>query len=157
MSDYTDSNAKKEALAPVIEKIIERKEREKDTKGESDDQDDKYSEDDEEDDDADEDTEEDEDEEEALVFEWNISDKGPLNFTSSLFPPFKGYGVFPIIATINHSCTPNTEVVFIGGNTAHLVTLRPIARGEEITISYIDKYVIRVTLIIVFSILVSVF
>ncbi|XP_065178834.1 histone-lysine N-methyltransferase SMYD3-like [Sycon ciliatum] len=48
-----------------------------------------------------------------------------------------GIGLYARLSKINHSCDPNCVVMF-NGPTAHLRTLKAIAEGEEITISYID-------------------
>ncbi|KAJ2897869.1 uncharacterized protein MKZ38_004328 [Zalerion maritima] len=48
-------------------------------------------------------------------------------------------GIFldPTLAMVNHSCVPNAFVYFMGRN-ACLKAERPIEKGEEVTISYID-------------------
>ncbi|ETS76754.1 hypothetical protein PFICI_12141 [Pestalotiopsis fici W106-1] len=49
------------------------------------------------------------------------------------------YTVFPEISRMNHDCRPNAEYYFDPATFAqHVHAARPIAAGEEITISYID-------------------
>eukprot|EP01117_Protostelium_nocturnum_P017316 TRINITY_DN7035_c0_g1_i1.p1 TRINITY_DN7035_c0_g1~~TRINITY_DN7035_c0_g1_i1.p1 ORF type:complete len:452 (+),score=131.05 TRINITY_DN7035_c0_g1_i1:106-1461(+) len=55
-----------------------------------------------------------------------------------VFPPMQGLGLFPITATMNHSCLPNTIVKFQNNYVAHLHSLRNITVGEEMTHSYIE-------------------
>lgn len=56
------------------------------------------------------------------------------------FPIITGYGFYPTIAKINHSCEPNTEWQFVDGTPRiDLVALRDIQEGGELTISYIDQ------------------
>lgn len=56
-----------------------------------------------------------------------------------LFPPFEGFGLFPIAAMMNHSCEPNTQVKFGRNREAVVVALCDIAEGEELTHSYIEN------------------
>lgn len=56
-----------------------------------------------------------------------------------MFPPFEGFGLFPLAAMMNHSCAPNTQVVFKRNRKAIVVALRGIAEGEELTHSYIEN------------------
>ncbi|XP_063150837.1 SET and MYND domain-containing protein 4 [Candoia aspera] len=44
-------------------------------------------------------------------------------------------GLFPTLSLLNHSCDPNTSVVFTG-STAEVRALRPIPRGQEILHCY---------------------
>ena len=48
---------------------------------------------------------------------------------------------FPAISSMNHSCSPNCDVVFRDGTVATVVVRAPkgVDQGEEITISYIDE------------------
>lgn len=48
-----------------------------------------------------------------------------------------GIGLYPLAALINHSCVPNSIIVF-NGKRAHIRTIREIKSGEEITISYVE-------------------
>ncbi|KAK9414204.1 hypothetical protein SUNI508_02303 [Seiridium unicorne] len=49
------------------------------------------------------------------------------------------YTVFPEISRMNHDCRPNADYYFDPNTfTQHIHAVRPIAAGEEITISYID-------------------
>ncbi|TDL24144.1 SET domain-containing protein [Rickenella mellea] len=59
-------------------------------------------------------------------------------FTRSKHLPFYA-GVFPSISRCNHSCGPNASATFDEETMAtRLFARRPIAPGEQITISYID-------------------
>ncbi|KAF7534499.1 hypothetical protein G7054_g6198 [Neopestalotiopsis clavispora] len=50
------------------------------------------------------------------------------------------YTVFPEISRMNHDCRPNAEYYFDPTTFAqHVHAARPIAAGEEITISYIER------------------
>lgn len=55
----------------------------------------------------------------------------------SLFVTHVGIGLYPLAAMINHSCQPNTAQSF-RGRTVLFTALRQIARGEEITITYVE-------------------
>ena len=57
---------------------------------------------------------------------------------SSIFPPARGAALFPLASGLNHSCAPNCELAFAEDNSAHVVTTRAVALGEELTISYVD-------------------
>ena len=46
--------------------------------------------------------------------------------------------MFPLVSGINHSCDPNCEVAYVEDNGVMIVARRPIAAGEELTISYVD-------------------
>lgn len=49
--------------------------------------------------------------------------------------------VFLKISRFNHSCSPNTEQTTSGSaNDTHIVALKPIAKGEEILISYNSQH-----------------
>lgn len=48
-----------------------------------------------------------------------------------------GSGVFCSIALINHSCRPNSEVQLTEAGFLRVVTTRPLAEGEPITLSYL--------------------
>eukprot|EP00928_Gymnodinium_smaydae_P036942 TRINITY_DN25732_c0_g1_i1.p1 TRINITY_DN25732_c0_g1~~TRINITY_DN25732_c0_g1_i1.p1 ORF type:complete len:462 (+),score=64.41 TRINITY_DN25732_c0_g1_i1:66-1388(+) len=78
-------------------------------------------------------------EDDALDFSWKRSgSSGSFDFSSKLFPPMKGYGLFQRLSALNHSCDPGAEVVFPGSSRLLVVARRNIAVGEEICISYID-------------------
>ncbi|KAH8673929.1 hypothetical protein BX600DRAFT_547574 [Xylariales sp. PMI_506] len=54
------------------------------------------------------------------------------------------YTVFPDISRLNHDCRPNADYYFDPESmTQHIHVVRPIAAGEEITISYINTYQTR--------------
>jgi hypothetical protein len=44
----------------------------------------------------------------------------------------------PTLSLLNHSCNPNAAIVF-DGNFASIRSIRDIAQGEQVTISYIDN------------------
>ncbi|KAK7063692.1 hypothetical protein R3P38DRAFT_2819805 [Favolaschia claudopus] len=53
--------------------------------------------------------------------------------------PHAMQAVFPEISRLNHDCRPNAEYYFDYKTfTHHIHAIKPIAQGEEITISYID-------------------
>lgn len=59
-----------------------------------------------------------------------------------LFEPLRGRALFPRVACANHSCRPNTALLYepaTGPLRGRLVAVAPIRRGEEICISYIDQ------------------
>lgn len=55
-----------------------------------------------------------------------------------LYPPLSGVGLYDGVAMLNHDCEPNAVVVFEQDATAAVAALRPIRKGEEICISYIE-------------------
>ena len=63
-----------------------------------------------------------------------------LEFSSRLFPSAKGWAVYPLLSLANHSCDPNCKVTFSDSNMVSLITLREIASGEELTLSYVDVH-----------------
>jgi len=46
--------------------------------------------------------------------------------------------LYTIICKANHSCTPNASVVVPNSGPGQLVCVRPIAKGEEVTVSYLN-------------------
>lgn len=51
-----------------------------------------------------------------------------------------GVGIFPVIGmTVNHDCYPNCMYSFVNG-MLECRALRDIARGEELTVAYIDPF-----------------
>lgn len=65
-----------------------------------------------------------------------------LSAEEDVCPPLDGIGVFPLLATVNHSCDPNARVCFsatTSGAVASLVALRTIAVDEEIVHAYIER------------------
>ena len=92
----------------------------------------------EEEDGGEEDEEEEEEEDiggdEELAFRW-----GDLQFTTGIFTPYEGVGLFPLVAALNHSCSPNCTVTYLATNQIVVLTTREIAQGEELTISYVDE------------------
>ncbi len=62
----------------------------------------------------------------------------------NIFPPVDGAAFYKKICKINHSCEPNVRVKYACygkgiGIRAQMVSLRPIAEGEELLQSYIDQ------------------
>lgn len=51
---------------------------------------------------------------------------------------FRGTGLFPLVATLNHSCDPNCAIQYSDDARAEVRTLRELLEGEELCISYID-------------------
>ena len=50
----------------------------------------------------------------------------------------EGSALFPTVALLNHSCTPNASVEFVSGDgTATLLAMKDLDRGEELSISYV--------------------
>eukprot|EP00946_MAST-07B_sp_MAST-7B-sp1_P001849 g1849.t1 len=58
------------------------------------------------------------------------------------FPPLDGMAMFTLACCMNHSCDPNVRVTWCNEPGApieiELVSLRPIAKGEELCFSYIS-------------------
>mmetsp|Transcript_14904 Transcript_14904/g.35114 ORF Transcript_14904/g.35114 Transcript_14904/m.35114 type:complete len:468 (-) Transcript_14904:31-1434(-) len=46
--------------------------------------------------------------------------------------------LYALICKANHSCTPNAAVVVPNSGSGQLVCIRPVARDEEITVSYLN-------------------
>ena len=88
------------------------------------------------DDDSEQEEEEEEDDSEEAdeVMEFSIDG---VSFTSELFPPTEGVVLLGSASNVNHSCEPSCEVAFIHDARAHVIATRDIAKGEEITISYV--------------------
>jgi hypothetical protein len=51
-----------------------------------------------------------------------------------------GVGMFPLVAMLNHSCTPNAVFVSAEGGTMHVRAIKPIQEGEEVCVSYVDLF-----------------
>ncbi|EPE03123.1 set domain-containing protein [Ophiostoma piceae UAMH 11346] len=63
------------------------------------------------------------------AFDIDSDDDGPYGF----------FAVFPEISRFNHDCRPNSDYYFDHDTlTQYVHAVRPIAAGEEITVSYID-------------------
>jgi len=73
-----------------------------------------------------------------LNFAWEVEDR-VVRFSTKLFPALKGYGLYPKLAAVNHSCEPNAVGVFCGDANLLLLASRTIRKGEEICIDYIDN------------------
>eukprot|EP00927_Polykrikos_kofoidii_P055665 TRINITY_DN49885_c0_g1_i1.p1 TRINITY_DN49885_c0_g1~~TRINITY_DN49885_c0_g1_i1.p1 ORF type:complete len:479 (+),score=93.59 TRINITY_DN49885_c0_g1_i1:28-1437(+) len=76
-------------------------------------------------------------EDDVLEFKWDLGET-QFTFSSRLFPPFKGHGLFPRLSAVNHSCEPNAEVFYAGSGDLLLLARRTLRAGEEVTISYVD-------------------
>ncbi|KAJ3147364.1 hypothetical protein HDU89_005716 [Geranomyces variabilis] len=48
-----------------------------------------------------------------------------------------GVGMFPTLALVNHSCSPNTAIIF-NGSKGTLRTIKPVVAGEEVFQSYTE-------------------
>ena len=55
-----------------------------------------------------------------------------------------GFGLFPALATLNHSCAPNCAFAVTGG-VARARATRAIAAGEPLTLAYVNLYEPRAT------------
>eukprot|EP00927_Polykrikos_kofoidii_P066614 TRINITY_DN62180_c0_g1_i1.p1 TRINITY_DN62180_c0_g1~~TRINITY_DN62180_c0_g1_i1.p1 ORF type:complete len:509 (+),score=102.94 TRINITY_DN62180_c0_g1_i1:99-1529(+) len=56
------------------------------------------------------------------------------------WPALHGTALFATVARINHSCAPNTKIVFPSNSAClNAVALTPVAAGDEICISYIQQ------------------
>lgn len=71
---------------------------------------------------------------------WSLPGGRQLEFSTSLFPSYKGYAVFPRLALANHSCAPNCAVEFTFAGSMFLLTQPQacVSAGDELTISYLD-------------------
>eukprot|EP00923_Selenidium_pygospionis_P033908 GHVN01059359.1.p2 GENE.GHVN01059359.1~~GHVN01059359.1.p2 ORF type:complete len:402 (+),score=60.19 GHVN01059359.1:3150-4355(+) len=56
-----------------------------------------------------------------------------------IFPPVRGWGLYPTVSMTNHSCEPNVEVEFNHSSMATVTACRDIYFGEEIVQSYVDE------------------
>ena len=78
--------------------------------------------------------EEEEDEEMDFDIPWGESTR---TFSTAIFPPSEGVAVLGFCASINHSCEPNCEIVYIHDANALVVSTRAISEGDELTIPYV--------------------
>lgn len=51
-----------------------------------------------------------------------------------------GVGMFPLVAMLNHSCTPNAVFVTENKGEMHVRAVKCIAPGEEVCVSYVDLF-----------------
>jgi SET domain-containing protein len=51
----------------------------------------------------------------------------------------KGVGIFPLSATVNHSCVPNCVVTFNRDFSAYVYARRNIAAGDELFHTYVQE------------------
>ena len=51
-------------------------------------------------------------------------------------------GVFPLGSLLNHACTPNAVQRF-DGRILQFQVIRPISKGQEITVPYVDLAMTR--------------
>ncbi|CAK4699536.1 unnamed protein product [Aphanomyces euteiches] len=76
---------------------------------------------------------------EIITFTWQRDGAEALKFTSDVFPDSTGMALFPTFSMLNHSCDPNCAIAYVGDSASITVfATKPIASGEELTISYID-------------------
>ena len=69
-------------------------------------------------------------------------DDEELPSLEEMFPPLRALGLFLVESAANHSCNPSAHVSPIsgaGGSGIEMVAARPIAAGEEVTISYLGE------------------
>jgi hypothetical protein len=67
----------------------------------------------------------------AFALTYGVETRAPLSRT------FDAYGVYAeTVSRLNHSCRPNTYVMFAPDHRAVLIALRPIDAGEELTRAY---------------------
>ena len=65
--------------------------------------------------------------------------RGPAWRPSQLFPHCNGTALFSVICLMNHSCSPNVQIVYSSGShSAVAIAQRLIAPGEEMCINYVD-------------------
>lgn len=77
----------------------------------------------------------DEDDEELL---FQVPSGGSTRtFSTAIFPPSEGTALLGFCASINHSCDPNCEIVYMHDANALVVSTRAISEGEELTIPYV--------------------
>ena len=77
----------------------------------------------------------DEDDEELL---FQVPSGGSTRtFSTAIFPPSEGTALLGFCASINHSCEPNCEIVYMHDANALVVSTRAISEGEELTIPYV--------------------
>lgn len=79
---------------------------------------------------------------EQQLLSWEIPGSSDvLSFSTALFPPFRGYAIFPLLALINHSCKPNCAVEFTFSGALFVLAQAPdaVKAGEELFISYLDS------------------
>jgi len=75
----------------------------------------------------------------AVMHELDI-DAGTATLVGCLCPPASGSALYPLVAMTNHGDDPNAEFTYLSGCVSvSLVALRPVAAGEEVTISYCDE------------------
>jgi hypothetical protein len=51
-----------------------------------------------------------------------------------------GVGMFPLVAMLNHSCTPNAAFTTTKSGGMQVRAVKPIASGEEVCVSYVDLF-----------------
>eukprot|EP01064_Diplonema_japonicum_P010715 TRINITY_DN17953_c0_g1_i1.p1 TRINITY_DN17953_c0_g1~~TRINITY_DN17953_c0_g1_i1.p1 ORF type:complete len:393 (+),score=62.96 TRINITY_DN17953_c0_g1_i1:37-1215(+) len=71
------------------------------------------------------------------IYDWRASE--PTDVSNELYYSAKAQGIYSTHAVTNHSCAPNAEVQYTEGmdEGLHMVAVRNISKGDEVTISYI--------------------
>jgi len=75
--------------------------------------------------------------------EWQAEGQA-LSFSTGLFPPFRGYAIYPRLALINHSCMPSCALEFTFSGALFILAQgkhngsAAIVPGSELSISYLD-------------------
>jgi hypothetical protein len=66
---------------------------------------------------------------------------GRWNLNNQSFGDYAGQGLFSLHSCLNHSCTPNVRVDLFdlsGPARLSLTALRPIKKGQQLTVTYVD-------------------
>jgi hypothetical protein len=58
---------------------------------------------------------------------------------SNPFVRLEGVGLFPLGATLNHSCMPNVLVSYVNRHEANVIARRSIKAGDELTHTYVQE------------------
>lgn len=66
-------------------------------------------------------------------------DDGGVDLIDGPFARLEGVGIFPLSATVNHSCVPNCVVTFNRDFSAYVYARRNIAAGDELFHTYVQE------------------
>jgi hypothetical protein len=77
-------------------------------------------------------------EEETIDICLKGSENTEFSLSSSWFPAHRRDGLYLRVARLNHSCDPNTEVIYTDSNRAVVLALKDVKAQEELTKAYID-------------------
>ena len=66
-----------------------------------------------------------------------------------------GQAIFPVFSIISHSCLPNSNPVLLQKNQLALEAKHNIAKGDEISISYISIIQVSINLKFIFDLMLS--